>query len=51
MPETREIAKNDVVRKVMWTGLLAVTSAVATVTARKASQLIWMRVFAEEPPE
>jgi hypothetical protein len=42
---------NDIVRRLMWTGLLAATGALASVVAHKASAAIWERVFNEEPPE
>jgi hypothetical protein len=42
---------NDIVRRLMWAGLLAATGALASVIAHKASAAIWERVFNEEPPE
>jgi hypothetical protein len=42
---------NDIVRRLMWAGLLAATGALASVLAHKASTAIWERVFNEEPPE
>jgi hypothetical protein len=42
---------NDIVRRLLWTGLLAATGALASVVAHKASAAIWERVFNEEPPE
>ena len=42
---------NDIVRRLLWTGLLAATGAAASVAAHKLSTAIWMRVFNEEPPE
>jgi hypothetical protein len=42
---------NDIVRRLMWTGLLAATGALASVVAHKASAALWERVFNEEPPE
>jgi hypothetical protein len=42
---------NDIVRRLLWTGLLAATGALASVVAHRASTAIWMRVFNEEPPE
>jgi hypothetical protein len=47
----KEIVESDVVRKLIWTGLLAATSAVATIVARRGAAAIWVRVFAEEPPK
>jgi hypothetical protein len=42
---------NDIVRRVLWTGLLAATGALASLAAHRASTAIWYRVFDEEPPE
>ena len=42
---------NDIVRRLIWTGLLAGTGALASVVAHRLSTAIWIRVFNEEPPE
>ena len=42
---------NDVVRRLMWTGLLAATGALASVLAHRAATMVWYRVFKEDPPE
>jgi hypothetical protein len=42
---------NDIFKKLIWTGLLAATGAVASVAATRASALIWRRLFQEDPPE
>jgi hypothetical protein len=42
---------NDVVKRLLWTGLLAATGALASVAATRLSSLIWRRVFQEDPPE
>jgi len=42
---------NDIVRRLLWAGLLAITGALATATAHRVAGLIWTRVFNEEPPE
>jgi hypothetical protein len=42
---------NDIVRRLMWAGLLAATGALASIIAHRASAAIWERVFNEEPPE
>jgi hypothetical protein len=42
---------NDVFKKLIWTGLLAATGALASVAATRASALIWRRLFQEDPPE
>src|SRR5262249_30914551 len=42
---------SDIVRRLIWAGLLSVTGALATVAAHRLSEVIWRRVFNEEPPE
>ena len=42
---------NDVFKRLIWTGLLAATGALASVAATRASALIWRRLFQEDPPE
>ena len=39
------------IKRLMWTGLLAGTGALASVLAQRAAGLIWRRLFDEEPPE
>jgi hypothetical protein len=43
--------ENDVIKRLLWTGLLAATGALASVAATRVSSLIWRRVFSEDPPE
>jgi hypothetical protein len=42
---------NDIVKKLIWSGLLAATGALASVAAHRASVVIWERVFNEDPPD
>jgi hypothetical protein len=42
---------NDILRRLLWTGLLAATGALASVLANRAASAIWVRVFKEDPPE
>ena len=42
---------NELVKRLMYSGLLAGLGALASVATAKAAQLIWMRLFGEEPPE
>ncbi len=43
--------ENDIVRRLMWSGLLAASSALASIAAARISAIVWRRVFDEEPPE
>ncbi len=42
---------NDVVRRLIWAGMLAATGAIASIVANRAATAIWLRVFKEDPPE
>jgi hypothetical protein len=42
---------NDIVRRLIWTGLLAGTGALASVVAARLSAIIYRRAFGEDPPE
>ncbi len=42
---------NDIVRRLMWSGLLAATGAVASLAAHRVSTAIWHRLFHTDPPE
>ena len=39
------------VKRLMWSGLLAGLSAVSGAVVQRAAVLIWRRLFGEEPPE
>lgn len=42
---------NDIVRRLMWSGLLTASSALASIVAARLAALVWRRVFDEDPPE
>jgi hypothetical protein len=42
---------NEVVKRLMYSGLLAALGAVASVITTRAAAMIWMRAFGEDPPE
>ncbi len=42
---------NDVVKRLMWAGLLAGLGALASVITTKVAALVWRRAFGEDPPE
>ena len=42
---------NDILRRLLWAGLVAATGALATVVANRVAAAIWGRVFGEDPPE
>jgi hypothetical protein len=42
---------NDLVKRLMWSGLLAGCGALASLAANRLAAAIWRQVFDEEPPE
>ena len=42
--------ENDLVKRLMWTGLLAGVGALSSIVANKLATEIWTRVFDEDPP-
>lgn len=42
---------SDIIRRLIWAGMLAATGALATVAAHRFSGLLYRRLFNEEPPE
>jgi hypothetical protein len=43
--------QNDLVKRLMWSGLLAGLGALATVVTTRLATVIWVRLFGEDPPE
>jgi hypothetical protein len=43
--------ENDVVKRLMWSGLLAGLGALASVATTRVAAIIWRRAFREDPPE
>jgi hypothetical protein len=42
---------NDMVKRLVWSGLLAALGALASVATTRAAAMIWRRAFGEDPPE
>jgi hypothetical protein len=42
---------NDMVKRLMWSGLLAGLGALASIGVTRVAHLIWHRAFDEDPPE
>jgi hypothetical protein len=50
--ELRELmAESDLVKRLVWSGLLAGIGALASIATQRIAAMIWMRAFGEEPPE
>ncbi|MEX1142583.1 MAG: hypothetical protein WD993_03745 [Thermoleophilaceae bacterium] len=43
--------QNDLVKRLMWSGVLAGVGALSTIVAQRIATLIWVRVFDEDPPD
>ena len=43
--------ESPLVKRLMWSGLLAGVGALASLVATRLAAVIWKRVFDEEPPE
>jgi hypothetical protein len=42
---------NEIVRRLIWSGLLAATGALASIAAARVSSIIYRRMFDEDPPD
>jgi hypothetical protein len=45
------MSESPLIKRLLWSGLVAGTGALATLLASRVSALIWKRMFDEEPPE
>ena len=43
--------ENDLVKRLIWSGMLAGVGALATIAANRVAAAIWVRIFDEDPPE
>ncbi len=43
--------ENEIVKRLIWSGLVAGLGALASIAVARVAALIWTRVFDEEPPE
>jgi hypothetical protein len=42
---------NDIVKRLVWSGVLTASSALASIVAARAAAILWRRIFGEDPPE
>jgi hypothetical protein len=42
---------NDLVKRLIWAGLLAGLGALASIATTRVAAVIWRRIYDEEPPE
>jgi hypothetical protein len=45
------MTESPLIKRLLWSGLLAGTGALATLVSTRVAAVIWMRMFGEEPPE
>ena len=43
--------ESPLVKRLLWSGLLAGIGALATLASTRVAGLIWTRIFGEDPPE
>jgi hypothetical protein len=43
--------ENEMVKRLVWSGMLAGFGALASIAANRAATIAWRRIFGEEPPE
>jgi hypothetical protein len=43
--------QGDLVKRLMWSGLLAGLGALSAIAANRVAAMVWRRVFDEDPPE
>jgi hypothetical protein len=42
---------NDLVKRLVWSGMLTASSALASLLAARAAAVLWRRLFDEDPPD
>jgi hypothetical protein len=42
---------NDLVKRLVWSGLLAATGALASIAASRVAAMVFRRIYNEDPPE
>jgi hypothetical protein len=45
------MTESPLVKKLLWSGMLAGIGALASLASTRVAALIWVRVFGEDPPE
>lgn len=49
--ESSSMTDSPLVKRLLWSGVVAGTGALASLVSMRLAAIIWMRVFGEEPPE
>jgi hypothetical protein len=45
------MSENDVMKRLLWSGLLAGLGAIASIATTRIAAMIWRRIYDEDPPE
>ncbi len=45
------MSQNDVVKRLIWSGLLAGFGALASIATTRVAAITWRRIYDEDPPE
>jgi hypothetical protein len=45
------VKESPLVKRLLWSGLVAGVGALAALASQRVAGMIWTRVFGEEPPE
>jgi hypothetical protein len=45
------LMQNDLVKRLVWSGMLAGLGALATIATTRIATAIWVKLFDEDPPE
>jgi len=43
--------ENELVKRLVWSGMLAGVGALSTIVANKIATALWIRLFNEDPPD
>ena len=43
--------ENELVKRLVWSGLLAGVGALTTIVTQRLATVIWVRLFHEDPPD
>jgi len=43
--------ENEIVKRLVWSGMLAAAGALASIAATRAAAVLFRRIFDEDPPE
>jgi hypothetical protein len=45
------MTENEMLKRLMWSGLLAALGSLSTIVTSRIAHQIWVRAFGEDPPE